>query len=590
MNIRRYATQIRYLANNEVERLTEDGVETPVSIKMMKDKMILIPNLVSGEDAEELADYLHESLNIDSIQFDPVWSDEYDSYVIEITESKSITSATEEEEDDLETTEQEFTSKGTAVNWKAGKLPAIFKLVKFPSNALVLDYGGGTVESEALATSFLSQFGSEDIVYDPYNKSAELNKEAVNRLRKNGGADVAICSNVLNVIAEEAARITVLKNIKKLTKKGAPVYITVYEGTGQGEGKRSGDDQYQNNRKTADYLEEVQSVFPDAVRKGKLISATNSGSSVQSSKQISAGREEYWLDPPEPDKNYEDMEEFQIGKEFELDIEVVVQEGYWPDPADDADFFAQVKDEECCLIEYEGHTIKAAPDANSIFEYIIELFEAHPEGIPTEPGRYRMKGEFYFVYDIDGISVQHNYINYGEDEGIVDDADFYTDDADVSFNASQSKIESIEFTPIDSSVTSSTQICSSDIVQYSNDSKKTSGRYDTYQTARYQGVMFGIHYTEVNTSQDVDSNEMFNRFKAQISEIHPYDDGNYAWAKIEAGVIKIIRDGRSIDNSYYFTADDMDVENEEWCEIVCNQAIEALRKTNKSVQPRMVHN
>ena len=102
--------------------------------------------------------------------------------------------------------------------------------------------------------------------------------------------------------------------------------------------------------------------------------------------------------------------------------------------------------------------------------------------------------------------------------------------------------------------------------------------------------MFGIHYTEVNTSQDVDSNEMFNRFKAQISEIHPYDDGNYAWAKIEAGVIKIIRDGRSIDTSYYFTADDMDVENEEWCEIVCNQAIEALRKTNKSVQPRMVHN
>ena len=160
----------------------------------------------------------------------------------------------------------------------------------------------------------------------------------------------------------------------------------------------------------------------------------------------------------------------------------------------------------------------------------------------------------------------------------------------MSFNAGQSKIESIEFTPIDSSVKSSTQICSSDIVQYSNDSKKTSGRYDSYQTARYQGVMFGIHYTEVNTSQDADSNEMFNRFKAQISEIHPYDDGNYAWAKIEAGVIKIIRDGRSIDTSYYFTADDMDVENEEWCEIVCNQAIEALRKTNKSVQPRMVHN
>lgn len=589
MNIRKYATRIRQLANNEAERLSADSVEKPVSLKILKDKIVLIPNLLSGEDVEDLADYLYEAIGVNSLHFDTIWSDEYDSYVIEISDYQSISSATEEDQDDLETTEQQFTSKGTAVNWKSGKLPAIFKLVKFPSNSLVLDYGGGTVESEALATSFLSQFGSEDIVYDPYNKSSELNKEAVNRLRKNGGADVAICSNVLNVIAEEAARITVLKNIKKLTKHGAPVYITVYEGTGQGEGKRSGDDQYQNNKKTADYLEEVQSVFPDAVRKGKLISATNSGSSVNSSKKVSASGDEYWLDPSEPNANYEDVDDIQLANEFELDIEVEVKEGYWPEPTDDADFFAQVDHQECCFVEYKGHTIKCAPDANSIYEYIFELFEKHPEGIPEKVGKYRMKGEFYLVYDVEGIGVQHNYNDYGE-EGVSDDAEFYSDDVSTSFNADKSKITSIQFKPLDSGVKSSTQISSSDKVEYSNDSKKTSGRYDSYQTATYQGVMFGIHYTDVNTSPDVDSNDMFNRFKAQISEIHPYDDGNYAWAKIEAGVIKIIRDGRSIDTSYYFTADDMDVENEEWCELVCNEAIEALRKTNKTVQPRMVHN
>lgn len=50
--------------------------------------------------------------------------------------------------------------------------------------------------------------------------------------------------------------------------------ITVYEGSGKGnEGPtKSG---YQLNRKTADYLEEIQMIFPDATRKGKLIICQN---------------------------------------------------------------------------------------------------------------------------------------------------------------------------------------------------------------------------------------------------------------------------------------------------------------------------
>ena len=76
------------------------------------------------------------------------------------------------------------------------------------------------------------------------------------------------------VIKEPEARQAVLQNIKKLLKPGAPVYITVYEGRGDGvEGPtKSG---YQLNRKTEGYLDEVREVFPDAIRKGKLIVATN---------------------------------------------------------------------------------------------------------------------------------------------------------------------------------------------------------------------------------------------------------------------------------------------------------------------------
>mgnify|MGYP003571355627 CR=1 FL=1 len=168
--------------------------------------------------------------------------------------------------------DQEFTSENTSIN--GNKVPAIFKLVKnWTAGTVNLDFGGGKFET---AADYLTQFDVVNLVYDPYNRSAEHNKEVIQLIREHGGADTATCSNVLNVIKESEVRLNVLKNISKLVKSGGEVYITVYEGSGKGnEGPtKSG---YQMNRKTADYMEEIQQVFPDAKRKGKLITATNSG-------------------------------------------------------------------------------------------------------------------------------------------------------------------------------------------------------------------------------------------------------------------------------------------------------------------------
>lgn len=144
-------------------------------------------------------------------------------------------------------------------------------MVNFKPGTINLDYGGGRFDNVA---EYLSEFDVVNLVYDPYNRSSDHNKMVIDEIRKNGGADTATCSNVLNVIKEPEVRLNVLSNISKLVKPGGAVYITVYEGTGQGnEGAtKSG---YQLNRKTQDYLEEVQQVFPDAKRKGKLIIATN---------------------------------------------------------------------------------------------------------------------------------------------------------------------------------------------------------------------------------------------------------------------------------------------------------------------------
>lgn len=190
-----------------------------------------------------------------------------------------------EYEEDLPQAEQEYDSAKTSIN--SNKLPAIYHMITLPEGSVGIDYGGGKFDN---AVEALAEQGVTLHVYDPYNRSQQHNRAAIKALRANGGADFAINSNVLNVIKEPEARLNVLENIKKITKPGAPIYITVYEGSGKGnEGvTKSG---YQLNRKTADYLDEIKEVFPDAKRKGKLIIAHNtqsasSSTNVNSSKNI----------------------------------------------------------------------------------------------------------------------------------------------------------------------------------------------------------------------------------------------------------------------------------------------------------------
>lgn len=180
-----------------------------------------------------------------------------------------------QEEIDIENPAQEFSSAATSIN--STKLPAIYNMVNFRPGDVVVDFGGGKFDN---AVNYLKDKNVTLLVYDPYNRSAEHNKEVLRILKDHGGADAAINSNVLNVIKEPEAREAVLRNIKKITKRGAPIYITVYEGRGDSaEGPtKSG---YQLNRKTGDYMDEVGRVFSNVKRKGKLITAINE--SVKSS-------------------------------------------------------------------------------------------------------------------------------------------------------------------------------------------------------------------------------------------------------------------------------------------------------------------
>lgn len=238
-----------------------------------------------GKDVEDIIDLFADFEDRGHLHI-PQNKQSDSAYCQEDIYSADDSAEVDENSDELPQVDQEYDSAKTSIN--STKLPAIYKMISLPAGSVGVDYGGGKFDNavEALAQDNVTLY-----VYDPYNRSREHNSQVVKSLRANGGADFAINSNVLNVIKEPEARRNVLENIKKITKSGAPIYITVYEGSGNNnEGvTKSG---YQLNRKTSDYLDEIREVFPDAKRKGKLIVATNSGS-VNSATAI-MGDDEPW--------------------------------------------------------------------------------------------------------------------------------------------------------------------------------------------------------------------------------------------------------------------------------------------------------
>lgn len=164
---------------------------------------------------------------------------------------------------------QQYTSANTSIN--KNKLPRIFKLVDFKPFTVNLDYGGGKYDN---TTEYLAERSVNNLVFDPYNRTEEHNNTVINSVEGYGGADTATCSNVLNVIKEPEIRQSILENLKRLVKPMGDIYITVYEGSGDGNEHptKSG---YQLNRKTADYMEEIEKIFSFVTRRGKLIHIIN---------------------------------------------------------------------------------------------------------------------------------------------------------------------------------------------------------------------------------------------------------------------------------------------------------------------------
>lgn len=167
---------------------------------------------------------------------------------------------------------QAITSADTSIN--SSKLPAAFTQLNkegaFKKGSVNIDIGGGRFNN---ADDLLQKSDATNLVYDPFNRTKAHNANVVDAV-SGGNADTATINNVLNVIDGEANQLKVLNQAKDAVKKDGEVFISVYQGVGDGVGKTTSKG-FQQNKKTKDYLELVREVFPDAELKKGIIRATN---------------------------------------------------------------------------------------------------------------------------------------------------------------------------------------------------------------------------------------------------------------------------------------------------------------------------
>ena len=178
--------------------------------------------------------------------------------------------------------DQAISSADTSIN--SSKLPAGYKKLKemgvFKEGQVVVDIGGGRFDN---AVDDLATQGVDLKVYDPFNRSAEHNR-GVASVVANGGADVAISNNVLNVIEEPENITQVIMQSQNAIKVGDKAYFTIYPRDKSGIGIQTSKG-YQRNEPTSAYVSRVEEIFGEGnvERRGDVIIATKSADDVPTS-------------------------------------------------------------------------------------------------------------------------------------------------------------------------------------------------------------------------------------------------------------------------------------------------------------------
>ncbi|MES2200472.1 MAG: hypothetical protein V4489_09965 [Chlamydiota bacterium] len=125
------------------------------------------------------------------------------------------------------------------------------------------DNGGGSHDYNTL---FLKDnFGVDNFVYDPFQRSEEHNNKVLEEVKKKD-FDTVTSNSVLNVIDDLKSRFNHIFLSCESLKNHGKAYFRIYEGDGSSLPKTL-DYGFQSNRSTKSYQEEVEYVF----QKGNVV-------------------------------------------------------------------------------------------------------------------------------------------------------------------------------------------------------------------------------------------------------------------------------------------------------------------------------
>lgn len=162
-------------------------------------------------------------------------------------------------------TKQQFTSKETSIS----TVNKIYTNIDFKGGYNILDYGGGKYDNNI---EYMAKKGNKVVVYDPYNRSNEYNKQTIAFVNTQQ-IHFIVCSNVLNVIQEDSVLEEVLVNIRRI-KNSHPecqrVYISVYEGDKSGRARETTKG-WQRNLKTKEYYKWICKYFSIVATKNGIL-------------------------------------------------------------------------------------------------------------------------------------------------------------------------------------------------------------------------------------------------------------------------------------------------------------------------------
>ena len=151
------------------------------------------------------------------------------------------------------------------------QVPAAMHKIPWVKGTMNVDIGAGRFSD---ATEFLAKQGVRNVEFDPFNRTADENFQALTGITGNGGVDTTTVLNVLNVIKEPSSRDNVIRRAAKATRSNGTAYFQTYEGNASGNGAQTRDG-WQENRKTESYVLEIKAHFGNVVRRGVVIEATH---------------------------------------------------------------------------------------------------------------------------------------------------------------------------------------------------------------------------------------------------------------------------------------------------------------------------